>query len=178
MREKTTRTKEDQKLLVRIMASSAFSLFLAGVLVWLLGFDNNLAKHIVELKTQLELQNQTIANLARLKQEQQRALALEKRLQFIVPDTNRLLTVSSELEDIADTFALDQNFAFGQESAATPQEPKAVGVNLSLGGALLSFLSYLKEMERLPYVLTFSQIEVNFTGVEYQINTAGKIYTR
>lgn len=179
MAERTqSRTGEGRKWITRIIVSSGLSLLLIAVLVWLLFLDTRLTKGILDLKSHLDLRNQEVASLSRLKQERQRAEVLEQKLERIVPDTERLLSVNSDLDAIAGETGMQQSFAFGQETPATAQEPKAVAVNLSLVGTLSQFLSHLGRLEALPYVLNLNQIEILFITPNYQINASGKIYAR
>jgi|GEM_PF-5705201 len=150
----------------------------AGALVWLLLYSQRLADEIEIIRGSILSQNHAIANLSLLKQESQKAQELEPYLRNILPDTEKLLTVSAKLESIARSAGLDQNFSFGSEAPSTPVEPKSFGISLSLGGTPRGFAEYFKALEALPHIITFTHIEVNSSGGRSQMNASGKVYAR
>jgi len=151
---------------------------LVAALLWLSLFNKSLVEQITTLKIKIDRHNREIANLSLLKQASQQAVELEPKLNALLPDTERLLSVSAELDNLAGAMQLSQKFTFGNELPATDAEPKAVGFNLFLSGDIIKMLEYLKRIEALPYVVKLGQIDINHIAGVYQMNASGKIYSQ
>jgi Tfp pilus assembly protein PilO len=153
-------------------------LLLTGFLIWLLFYNQRLASKILELKEEIGRLNYAIGSLVDLKRDSPKATELISKLSLILPDTEGLLEISSELEEISRSLGLNQNFAFGSTAPATEAEPKSVGFSLSLTGDPAKFVQYFKQIEDLPYILNFNQIDISLTQGIYQFNSSGKIYSQ
>mgnify|MGYP001603551745 CR=1 FL=1 len=160
------------KLVLMIGAALVF----AGLLIWISLTARKLADNMSLLRNKIDEQKSALTNLAILTQESERAEEILVKLKLLLPNTDQLLFVSSELETFAKTSALDQSFSFGAESPASESQPKAIGVNIVLSGGIRNFVEYLRKIENVPYVLNLTEIEISGQGVKYQINAAGKIY--
>ncbi len=138
---------------------------------------NSLSKKINEIKIQTLSTQQALDVFSILTNEQQQAQKYLERLTKIFPNKDSLINLATIIRDKSLTYNLSENFSFGSEFQG--EEIKDVGFNLALSGSLDNFLKFLQDIEKLPFFIEFSAIDINnVSDSNYQINTAGKIYTR
>ncbi len=138
---------------------------------------NDFSQKINEIKIQTLSTQQALDVFSVLTNEQQQAQKYLERLTKIFPNKDSLINLATIIRDKSLTYNLSENFSFGSEFQEG--EIKDVGFNLSLSGSLDNFLRFLQDIEKLPFFIEFSAIDVNnVNDFDYQINTAGKIYTR
>ena len=138
---------------------------------------NSLSKEINEIKSKTLATQQALNTFSVLTNEQQQAQKYLERLTKIFPNKDSLINLATIIRDKSLTYNLSENFSFGSEFQGN--ETKNVGFNLALSGNLDNFLKFLQDIEKLPFFIEFSTIDINnVSGSNYQINTAGKIYTK
>ncbi|HRS47936.1 MAG TPA: type 4a pilus biogenesis protein PilO [Candidatus Paceibacterota bacterium] len=139
----------------------------------------DLSQKINDIKIQTLATQQALDVFSTLTNEQQQAQKYLERLTKIFPNKDSLINLATIIRDKSLTYNLSENFSFGSEFQGQEEEIKNVGFNLALSGSLDNFLRFLQDIEKLPFFIEFSAIDVNnVSNSNYQINTAGKIYTR
>lgn len=153
---------------------------LSAILGWLIFWSDKLALSVQDWRQKIVVQRQAIDQLSGLKRDKERADALLPRLKLMLPDTERVLDISGEIETLAKNQGLPiPSFSFGNTSQATAQEPASIGFSLGISGPLDGIAAYIKALEALPYTVNLTDME--FTRRDshtYQLNAAGRIYTR
>jgi len=159
-----------------IIYGSLTLLFLASSIFFILQV-NSLSQKINEIKAKTLSIQQALDVFSILTNEQQQAQKYLERLTKIFPNKDSLINLATIIRDKSLTYNLSENFSFGSEFQG--EEIKDVGFNLALSGSLDNFLKFLQDIEKLPFFIEFSAIDINnVNDSNYQINTAGKIYTR
>jgi len=153
---------------------------LGAVLGWLIFWSHKLALSAQDWRQKIAEQRQVIDQLSGLKRDKQRADELLPRLKLMLPDTERVLDISGEIETLAKNQGLPApSFSFGNTFPATAEEPAAIGFSLASEGPLDAILGYIKALEALPYTVNLSDMELTRRDSRaYRLNAAGKIYTQ
>ncbi|OGD38384.1 hypothetical protein A3J02_00895 [Candidatus Azambacteria bacterium RIFCSPLOWO2_02_FULL_46_11] len=102
-------------------------------------------------------------------------------LESALPKADDLFVYFNKLDKLAEKNGLAAQLAIGQQiTSAEGGEPAGMVFRATIDGTLPNFLNYLKEAEKLPHFVKFSEIAlVGLQGLynPSRINYSGKIYT-
>lgn len=133
------------------------------------------SQDIVSKRQEIETLSLVVAQAVELREASGVADAAFAELQKILPDTDRLLFVSTELEAHARAHGMLFGFHYG---AVHEGPPRAIFFTMSLEGSLYSLMGYLGALTReLPYIMHVLNIDVAMvTDGQFRAVISGKLF--
>ena len=149
-------------------------LALLGALLYGIG---RLSRDITEAKQEIETLSLAVSQVTLLRYTSSAADAAATALQRILPGTDQLLFISTELE----TLAVQSNLQFGfQYGAVEEGQPRAILFTMSLEGPILGVARYLEALAtESPHIMQFANVDVmGAPGGGHRAIVSGKIFIR
>ncbi len=165
--------RPQKKLLIYL----AINLLLLGILGALIYAVNLVTQNIQAMKAEIANLSFITSQIAMLRDSSEIAAKIIPELQKILPDSNQLLLISEEFEELA----IRSNLKFGfQYGAVEEKQPRSILFTISLEGSLFDITRYLESIPKeLPYIIQISNFELS--GVSEggsRAVIAGKIFIR
>lgn len=152
MFEKHYLLKEIFKYLLRATLAMVLAL---SIVLFFKGEILQISKSISEQKRTafiLERRSQTIRQL---EQDLKVIKNNETLISFSMPSADNVVDFKASLDSIANRLSLQQSVTFGMPL----QDQKSIDYSISLTANAVTFLSYLEEFEKLPYLTKITSID-------------------
>jgi Tfp pilus assembly protein PilO len=162
---------------VKFLLYGVVNLMLMAVLGSLLYGIGRLTREIVAVKQEMERLAAVVSQISMLRDSSSAAEAALTELRRILPGTDQLLFISTELETLARTSNLQFGFQYG---AVEEGPPRAILFTMSLEGPLPQVARYLEALTTdLPYIMQFGNLEITGTAEgTYRAIASGKMFIR
>ncbi len=152
------------------------------VLLWYL--RNDITKTVLETNKYQQEINREAALLDKIQQLEKEAQEAEKyqiALKTVLPTETEIISLESKLKNLPAASKLNLSFRFGTLNPASENSPKNYSFNLVIDGDINDILTWLTGVQNLPYLIHFSQIEINQNNIgsaNYNVKILGNIYLR
>jgi hypothetical protein len=168
-----TAEKSHSKILLYVAVNLAIILIF-GAAIYGVGRVTN---DIVSLRSEIAALSLAIAQMVELRAAAEDAEILIAELKRVVPDTEQLLFVSTNFEELALRFGLSFGFNYG---GVDEGPPRAILFTMSLTGELVQIMRYINAMHAdTPYIMEISNIDVSVgEGGVHTAVVAGKLFIR
>lgn len=162
---------------VKFLLYAGVNVALIAVLGSILYGINRVSGDIAAAKQEIETLSLVVSQIAALRDTSNAADAAMHELQRILPGTDQLLFISTELEALASRFTIQFGFQYG---ATDEGPPRAILFTMSLEGPLLEVARYIEALAtEFPYIMQISNLDVVGTqGGGYRAILAGRIFIR
>jgi Tfp pilus assembly protein PilO len=136
-----------------------------------------IAKDISSIRKEIANLSLTVSQTAQLRAASQEVDAIFQELRRILPGTEELLFVSTELEKLAKNSGLEFGFQYGEVNEGPP---RAIFFTMSLDGPFDKIVEYLEAIRaNSPYIMEFSSVDIRSTeGGTHSAIIAGKLFIR
>lgn len=152
-----------------------------GSVFYLVNQSISRAASIKEKRTLLAIWDQKTESLTRLQADYKVIETNLPVLEQALPKSDDLFVYFNKLDQLAKKNGLVQQLTIGQQiTSATDSEPAGMIFRAAIDGTLPNFLNYIREAEKMPNFVKFSELSaVGVQGlyVPSRINYSGKIYT-
>ncbi len=147
------------KKLIKRLSISLGIIVILGSLLWGLAKDiQNQARKVVTQRMEILRQSQSLSSLASFKKQFEKAQTLFSILENALPEKDRLLQLSRELEELARQNEVGFSFSFGSEKAGTRTVPGEIEFVMSLSGVFRKILDFLVSLENSNFPISLDSL--------------------
>lgn len=165
-----------RRLFFNIAITLGLLAFLGGLLA-MVGFDiGNRTVKIQDLRLELIKRNRSISDLADLQRDFNKVSRYSSLLENVLPRRDQLFDFSKELEAAARRQKVGLGFIFSSEQASAEDVPGAAFFSLTLQGQLDNVMSFLKSMEIMRFITSFSSLDFTRQGDSVNASLNGVVY--
>ena len=171
-----------QKKLLKISALGGLLIVL--IIAGLIYFNWQIKLTLKEIqadKTDLANRQLMLKAIQKLEEDYKKAEKDLAWLRTILPTSDHLIDLLAKMKESARANHIDQGLNFTIENQAEGKKPKSYSFVLVLNGTSNNLISYFTEIDKLPYLIQFDQIELNKSDGQanaYRLNIMGRVYIR
>lgn len=172
-----------EKNILSVFIRTGIFLILAILSVILLGSRvKKINSELIEKRSRLVSAASLVDNLVNLRNDEKKAEIVLPKIKDTLPDADDVVVKTlPDLESAALKNNLKAGITLQDVSVSSDLEPSGVNFAITLAGTGPSFLTYLQELENLPYFIRVVNIDLRSgAGIvnPSEINFSGKIYIK
>ena len=169
-----------KKKLIRIIGLYFLIVLLLLIVNFWLRYDiNRQVKTIQNSRKQIFSYQNSLENTSILKSGSEKIKNEKLFLESILPQSDNLSNFEKDLSILARQFNLEASFRTGSEVKGDEVVPGQVNFSLIAVGRLGDLLNFLRALESIRYIISFSSYNIN--GVEegkFNLNLDGKVFSQ
>lgn len=155
------------------------AVFLGGI-IFLRSDIRSRAEIINSLRQELNFRTNSLKSLATLKQDLEKTRPYIDLIETALSNKDALVNFPKDLSKLSKESNVELGFAFGNEIAATQNEPGATIFNLTLSGNYGNIINFLKSLEKSRYFISLETIDLAKTPQTQKFSAliSGKVFSQ
>ena len=99
-------------------------------------------------------------------------------LENILPQQDKLINLSRDLNGLAKQNNLQLSFSFGSQIDGTDKTPGYINFSMVIVGSLTSWIKFLGDFEKSRYLFSLDNFRISSNGRDHQLNINGKVFSQ